>query len=376
MTSQWRELLPQAAGAASPETDLDATARAAQFDALRGGSFASLASDTGLIAVNGADAATFLHGQLTNDVERLSPAQARLAGYCSAKGRLLATFLMWRDASPDATIYLACDASVQAAVQKRLSMFVLRAKAKLTDGAATHVLLQVGGPAAEAVLAKTFGSLPASALAAVHGTLGDAPTSLVRLPDAGSARSLSRFLWSVPVAHAAAVWASLVQAPGLVAVDPALAAWLEVHSGVARVTTATQEQFVPQMINWEVVGGVSFRKGCYPGQEVVARSQYRGTIKRRLHLAHVAGERPSPAQELVETSDPDQPCGMVVQAAPAPTGGYDVLVELKLAARETDDVRLGKADGPALAFAALPYEIVDPTEAPSPSSQASSAAAS
>ncbi|VVE62299.1 folate-binding protein [Pandoraea pnomenusa] len=374
MTSQWRDLLPQAAAASSTELSLDADALAAQFDALRNGSFVSLASDTGLIAVNGADAAAFLHGQLTNDVERLAPAQARLAGYCSAKGRLLATFLMWRDASADATIYLACGADVQAGVQKRLSMFVLRAKAKLTDGTATHVLLKVGGPAAEAVLAGTFASLPDSALAAAHGTLGDAPTSLVRLPDAGTARALPRFLWSVPVAQAGAAWASLTQAAGVVTVAPDIAAWLDVHSGVARVTSATQEQFVPQMINWEVVGGVNFRKGCYPGQEVVARSQYRGTIKRRLHLAHIDGAPPQPGQALVETSDPDQPCGMIVQAAIAPSGGYDALVELKLAAREANDVRLGAADGPALAFAELPYDIFDPTE--SPASSASSATVS
>ncbi|MCE4059810.1 folate-binding protein [Pandoraea sputorum] len=375
MTTTWRDLLPQAA-AASP-SDISSDARAAQFDALRTGSFVALASDTGLIAVNGADAAAFLHGQLTSDVERLSPVQARLAGYCSAKGRLLATFLMWRDTSPDATIYLASDATVQAAVQKRLSMFVLRAKAKLTDGTATHVLLQVGGPAVEAVLSRTFASLPAAALVAAHATMGDAPdngTSLIRLPDAGTGRSLSRFLWSVPVAQAAAAWNSLVGTEGVVAVDPTLAAWLDVQSGVARVTTATQEQFVPQMINWEVVGGVNFRKGCYPGQEVVARSQYRGTIKRRLHLAHVDGVLPVPGQELVETSDAEQPCGMVVLAAPAPNGGYDVLVELKLTAREADDVRLGTVDGPALVFSELPYEIIDPTEAPA--SSAPSAAAS
>ncbi|VVD66641.1 tRNA-modifying protein YgfZ [Pandoraea pneumonica] len=372
MNSQWRELLPQAAAASSS----DAQARAAQFAALQSGSFAALAHDTGLIAVTGADAESFLHGQLTNDVEHLKPAQARLSGYCSAKGRLLATFLMWRDATADATIYLAGAADVQAAVQKRLSMFVLRAKAKLTDATATHVLLQVGGPAAEAVLTQTFAALPAVSLAAVHGTLGDAPTTLVRLPDAGSARALPRYLWSVPVAQAAQVWAALQASPGLVVVDSALTAWLDVHSGVANIVTATQEQFVPQMVNWEVVGGVSFRKGCYPGQEVVARSQYRGTIKRRLHLAHVAegGAAPVPAQELVEVSDPDQPCGMVVQAATAPNGGYDLLVELKLAAREANDVRLGSADGPALQFSELPYEIFDPTEAPA--SSASAAAAS
>lgn len=359
MNAHWRDLLPELS-APSPSSY---PAHAAQFAALQTGSFAALAADAGLIAVTGADAATFLHGQLTNDVEHLKADSARLAGYCSAKGRLLATFLSWRDPAGDGTIYLACTADVQAAVQKRLSMFVLRAKAKLSDATATHVLFNVGGPAAQSVLAQHFATLPSAPLDAVHGESG----TLVRLPDAGAARALPRYLWSVPAAVASTIWQALIAAPGLVPVEPALAAWLDVQSGIASVVTATQEQFVPQMINWEVVGGVNFRKGCYPGQEVVARSQYRGTIKRRLHLAHLADGTPAAGHELVEASDPDQPCGMVVQAAPAPLGGWDCLVELKLSARDANDVHLGAADGPALQFAELPYAIIDPTEIPTAS---------
>lgn len=361
MNSQWRDLVPDLPAFPYPD-------RAAQFAALQSGSFAAVAASTGLIAVQGADAATFLHSQLTNDVERLRAEQARLAGFCSAKGRLLATFLMWREPGTDGTIYLACAADLQAPVQKRLSMFVLRAKAKLTDATATHVLFTVGGPAAEAVLGTHFAALPTEALASVHGDAG----SLLRLPATGSARELPRYLWSVPAAQAAAAWQALVAAPGLVPVDPALADWLDVRSGVANVVAATQEQFVPQMVNWEVVGGVNFRKGCYPGQEVVARSQYRGTIKRRLHLAHIATDTaPAAGAEVFEATDAEQPCGMLVQAAPAPQGGWDALVELKLSAREANDVRLGAADGPALQFIDLPYVIFDPTEAPGAAGQAS-----
>ncbi|GAB3628742.1 folate-binding protein YgfZ [Pandoraea terrae] len=339
--------------AATPATPAE------QFAALQTGSFASVLADAGLITVSGADAADFLHNQLTSDIERLPADMARLAGYCSAKGRLLATFLAWRNPVQDDTqISLVCAADVQSAVQKRLSMFVLRARAKLTDGTAERMLIAVGGPAATHVLAQHFAALPTVPLAVVH----DAGGSLVRLPDAGDARTLPRYLWSVPADAAAAAWQALLAAPGLVAVQPELAHWLDVRSGVPSIVAATQEQFVPQMINWEVLGGVNFRKGCYPGQEVVARSQYRGVIKRRLFLAHLDGGQPAPGRELFEAADPGQPCGLIVNTAPAPQGGWDCLVELKLTAHEADAVHLGTAEGPRLQFAELPYVLFDPTE--------------
>jgi folate-binding protein YgfZ len=133
--------------------------------------------------------------------------------------------------------------------------------------------------------------------------------------------------------------------------DPAAWRWLEVHSGVARITAATSEQFVPQMVNLELVGGVNFKKGCYPGQEVVARSQYRGTLKRRAQLfAGATGARPG--QEVFHSGDPSQPAGLVANAA-----GDTALVEVKLAALEDGTLHLGAADGPVLRRLALPYEM-------------------
>jgi folate-binding protein YgfZ len=135
--------------------------------------------------------------------------------------------------------------------------------------------------------------------------------------------------------------------------------WLDIRAGEPRITQPVVEQFVPQMVNFDVLGGVNFRKGCYPGQEVVARSQYRGTIKRRTALANVAGELDTvlPGAEVFHSGDPGQPCGMVVNAASAPDGGVDVLVEVKLAALETGSVHLGAAEGPALTFLPLPYAL-------------------
>jgi folate-binding protein YgfZ len=131
---------------------------------------------------------------------------------------------------------------------------------------------------------------------------------------------------------------------------------LEAASGVARVVAATAEQFVPQMVNLELVGGVNFQKGCYPGQEIVARSQYRGTLKRRGALLSSAVAM-SEGQEVFQASDPGQPAGTVALAASLDDGHHLALVEIKRAALELGGLHLGQADGPPLASRELPYEI-------------------
>jgi folate-binding protein YgfZ len=250
----------------------------------------------GLIRVAGDDAATFLHSQLTNGVEDLTADAARLAGYCSPKGRLLASFLMWRDAEG---IVLQLSADIQPAIQKRLTMFVLRAKAKLSDLSATHRVLGVAGAGAEAALAQAGLPAPHAPLATAHAD----GVTVIRLADAeGEPR------WQIVAAadQADALHARLAQA--LAGAAPAFWDWLEIGAGIPRIAAATQEQFVPQMINFELVGGVNFRKGCYPGQEVVARSQYRGTLKRRMWRVHGDGDVPAAAAEVFRPEDPEQPC--------------------------------------------------------------------
>ena len=126
----------------------------------------------------------------------------------------------------------------------------------------------------------------------------------------------------------------------------------------AMVTAPIVDAFVPQMLNYESVGGVNFKKGCYPGQEVVARSQFRGTLKRRAFLVHgqaamVAG------QDVFSAQDPDQPCGLVAQGAASPRGGYDAIVSVQISAAASGDLHLGSAQGPALSLAQLPYPLLD-----------------
>ncbi|MGU7780485.1 CAF17-like 4Fe-4S cluster assembly/insertion protein YgfZ [Burkholderia sp. PU8-34] len=298
----------------------------------------------GVIDVAGDDAATFLHSQLTNDIEHLDPASARLAGYCSPKGRLLASFLAWRAGHG---VRLLVSKDVQAAAQKRLSMFVLRAKAKLSDASDALVAVGFAGDVRGA-LSGIFDALPDGVHVKVDGPAG----TLIRMPDAAGKR---RYLW---IGTRADVDARLAALDGkLPAASPAVWDWLDIRAGEPRITQPAVEQFVPQMVNFDVVGAVNFRKGCYPGQEVVARSHYRGTIKRRTALAHVAGDTDTvrAGVELFHSDDPGQPCGMIVNAAAAPAGGVDALVEIKLAALDSGSVHLGAADGPTLAFEPLPY---------------------
>lgn len=309
--------------------------------------FVAPVTDLGLIAVAGEDAAAFLHNQLTNDVEHLGNAEARLAGYCTPKGRLQATFLYWRDAE---AVYLQLPRTIQAPLQKRLSMFVLRAKAKLRDAteeAGFESVLGIGGAGGEAALRAQAGELPPAPYGKTAGDKG----TVLRLADAFGA---PRYLWITSAATAQAAFPALAGALAL----GGNAAWqlAAIHAGVPQVTQQTQEQFVPQMVNLELLGGVNFKKGCYPGQEIVARSQYLGKLKRRTALASVDNAAARAGDDVFSTADPDQPCGMVVNAAPNGNGGADLLVEIKLAALG-EDVRHGSAAGPALRFQPMPYQL-------------------
>jgi len=289
-------------------------------------------ADRGVIRAGGADAATFLQGQLTNDVASLAAGSTRLAGFCSAKGRLQASFIVWRPA--DDEFLLSCPTSVLVPTLKRLSMFVLRAKCKLSDASDEMALFGVAGPAATAMLGD----------AAVWQRRQHAGASAIRLPDAAGLR---RALLAAPVG------VDVAAAPAL---PLATWRWLDVESGIVAIEAATVDRFVPQMVNFELVGGVDFQKGCYPGQEVVARSQYRGTTKRRT-LLFDCDAVPTEGDDVFVAGDVNEPAGTVAYAAPHPMQpGGSALVEVRLAALGAD-LRLGGGDGPQLRQRPLPYSV-------------------
>jgi folate-binding protein YgfZ len=300
--------------------------------------------DWGVIRAAGADAATFLHGQLSNDVSRLDLAHARLGAYCTPQGRMLASFIYARTAAQE--IWLACSADVLPPTLKRLSMFVMRAKARLSDASAElSVIGLVGSPAAAWLGAAT----PARAWSAWDKADRDGAV-VIRLPDTGlGGATLDRWLWIGPAAQASAVLGAL---PALSVAD-----WqrLEVRSGVVPVVAATSGQFVPQMLNYELVGGVDFKKGCYPGQEIVARSHYLGKLKRRAFL--LTGDvAMAPAQEVFWSEDPVQPAGVVARAA-AEGDRHLAMAELKIAVTRRGVLHLGQPDGPVLQVLPLPYAL-------------------
>jgi folate-binding protein YgfZ len=293
---------------------------------------------SGLIRAQGEDAAKFLHNQFTQDFVLQGQNVARLAGFCSAKGRLQASFIGFKRSPTD--ILLVCDRALLATTLKRLSMFVMRAKLKLEDASAAFSLYGLAGSALQAVTAD-IAAYPDKVWAKTD--IGE--VSLVNLYPADG---VARALWLAPADH---------PAPAGVALSEELWAWSEVRSGIATLTPAIADAFVPQMLNYESVGGVNFKKGCYPGQEVVARSQFRGTLKRRAYLAH-ADVALKPGDELFLASDAGQPCGQVAQAAASPEGGFDAIVVMQLSAVEAGELHLGAVDGPPLQLSPPPYPLL------------------
>jgi folate-binding protein YgfZ len=291
-------------------------------------------ADRGVIRASGADAASFLQGQLTNDVAGLDSGSACLAGFCSAKGRLQASFVVWRPAADE--FLLSCPREILAPTLKRLSMFVLRAKCKLSDASDELALFGVAGPIATTMLDG----------ASAWQVRSRGATTLIRLPDAAGVQRA----WLVVASGGEA------DVPAAESMSPDTWRWLEVESGIVTIEAATVDRFVPQMVNFELVGGVDFKKGCYPGQEVVARSQYRGTTKRRT-LLFDCDVLPSAGQDVYASGTSGEPAGTVANAAPHPLrDGGSALVEVRLAA-VGDELHLAAADGPLLSRRELPYPV-------------------
>lgn len=286
-------------------------------------------SNWGLIQVSGPDAEAFLHAQLTNDLVHLGEDDAQWTGYCTAKGRMLATFVVWRDGVDG--FMMACGRPLVDGLIKRLRMFVMRAKVVIADVSATTLLTGELGGAGMAVM-----KVRREGVTAVR----------ISLPAVGGrGRAL--------VADA--------QSAGRAQLTDNDHAWMRamIAAGEAWITPATSEQFVPQMINFDAIGGVSFKKGCYPGQEVVARAHYRGAVKRRMYPARVSG--PAAAGQPLFASDVGgQESGVIANAAPGADGESVVLAVLPIVSRQTAAVHLGSPDGPLLAFEELPYQIPEP----------------
>jgi folate-binding protein YgfZ len=304
-------------------------------------------SHLGLLALTGEDATTFLQGQVTNDVKALLTGNnAHFTGYCSPKGRLLALFLAF---SHNNTLYLQCNQSLLAPIMKRLKMYVMRAKVDIQDASNSLVRFGMNGPEASVILENALFTVPTadyamSPIMKEQHSIG----TIIRLP---SITGHQRFEIIIDVAHAQDTWDKLK--PNCQLVGKPCWDWLDIQTGLPDIVEQTQEQFVPQMLNIDCLDGINFKKGCYTGQEIVARTHYLGKIKRRTYLAHiVSNQRPNAGEKVVDGDGNE--VGQIVKVAPNLTGGFDALIEIRIEAKTTGDIHWNTH---SITFDTLPYRL-------------------
>lgn len=343
MNADWQDFL-RAAGAAIDDDTVSFDETAA-LNAADGGTLLADLSSLGIIRVTGEEARDFLQNQFSSDVREVNDSRSQISSYCTAKGRILAIF---RIVQQDDALLLILPRATLDNTLKRLRMFVLRSKVELTDASDEQVLLGLAGTAAPDLVRATCGAVPAGVDDVIHG--GGA--RVVRLHG-----ETPRFLVLAGPDTAPDLWQSWVAGDGG-ATPGGETAWrlLTIRAGEPAIAPETMESFVPQMMNLEILGGVSFRKGCYPGQEIVARTHYLGKLKRRMFLTHSETPDAIAPGTAVYVAGGNQAIGEVVQAAPAPTGGQELTAVLRLDNRD-DALRLGGPDGPALVVNDPPYDL-------------------
>ncbi len=322
----WNDLLQQA----SPDT------QAAEANC----ALAPVAS-AGLIRVQGEDARTFLQGQLTNDINEVSEEQAQLSAWCTPKGRMLALFLVFQRGDD---LYLQLPRERLDAVLKRLRMFVLRTRVTLEDASDALAIAGVWGyclgSQLESLPEQDFGAANLNGL-----TLIRFPGASPRVQIIGEPEALANF------------WQPLAD-EGTLAHEQS---WTlhNIRAGLPTVVDATAEAFIPQMLNLDVLGGISFTKGCYTGQEVVARMKYLGQLKRRMYLARLSGETPAAPGDALwsKESQSAQGAGRIVLTAKTEDGGQETLVVAEISAAKKGGMRLTDENGPEVVLSPPPYEV-------------------
>lgn len=299
-------------------------------------------SHYGLIAVEGEDAREFLQNQFGNDINAVSDSEAQLSSYSNANGRMLAIFHVFLR---EGVYYLVLPADILAGTLKRLRMFVLRSQVTLTDASAEMARFGLAGERAPDLLSDMLDARPDRPWQVVQKD----GLTIIRLPD-----PLPRFEIHGPPEAVMALWRRLARQARPVGVD--VWTWLNIRAGLPDLHPETVEAFVPQMANLEALNAISFRKGCYPGQEVVARMHYLGRLKRRMYLAHADLAEPPAPGTAVYAEGEEQAAGKIVESAPAPGGGVDLLMVVQIASAGKP-LHPGSAAGPVLALQELPYTL-------------------
>jgi len=299
----------------------------AESRAVLGGDAVCPLTDMGAIHAAGPDAISFVHGQITNDVASLDDVHGIVAAYCNAQGRMLALFRVLR--SDDGLLLLTRRELIPGLI-KRLGLFVLRAKVTLMDASSRFVAIGLTGPRAADTLAP-WGLTPALE---PDGAIHRQGSHIVRLSG-----TTPRYLLWTEIDRAQETWRALQAHAKPVGLD----AWrlLDIRTGTPSVYPQTREAWVPQMVNLQLLNGISFSKGCYPGQEIIARLHYRGQLKRRMsRITLQGGGIPSPGDEI-RTLDGAE-AGQIVDAVAGPEGGAEALAVLRIEC-EAKHLTVGKS---------------------------------
>jgi hypothetical protein len=305
------------------------------------GSYFCALTSSSLIAFSGPDAVSFLHAQLTSDVASLGASRTQYSGYCSPKGRLLATCLLW---PREDGMIMVLPSELREAIQTRLAKYVLRARVKVADATADYALFGLAGERAAVVAASLCGGRSA----ALHDVVAREKFGCTQVP-------LDRYLLLAPAPTAVAIRNALLE----LADERDESAWtaLDVQAGIPVITPVAQEQYVPQMVNLDLIGGVSYSKGCYPGQEIVARTHYLGKLKQRMYRVRTGGDLASAGDALYSAEfGPDQASGAILYANHGATG-TEALAVIQKSAAEAGGLRLKSSEGPAIEILSLPYPI-------------------
>ena len=311
--------------------------------AINNGTVIAALSHYSIITASGDDASDFLQNQLSNDIKQVDDTHSQLSSYCSPKGRMLASFRIFKFKNQ---IQLRLPVDTLEATLKRLNMFIMRSQVTLEDNSHTLAGFGICGNEADSILSNAGLTAPEN----MDGVSQQNGLCIIRIPGThprfeiyGEPAELIK-LWDKCAVQATPVGADVWSLQ-------------DIWTGLPDITINTVEAFVPQMTNLHAINGISFKKGCYPGQEVVARMHYLGKLKRCMYRAHIDTELAPHAGDNLYSSGSEDSVGKIVTAVPAPQGGVDALAVLQIAQVEQHSVYLGSKEGVKLEFIDLPYEV-------------------
>ena len=298
-------------------------------------------SHLGLIEVSGVDAVGFLQGQVSNDVNLLNGNNAHYSAYCNPKGRMLALFLAFAHFDH---LHLQLPRELLAPIIKRLKMYVMRSKVDIVDVSDTIIKFGINGPNAANLLASLFAQVPTDHYQLISLENG----TLLKLPTVAGHTRFQIFTTESNAPMLLNALKNKCQLVGKPCWD-----WLDIQAGIPEVLLATQEQFVPQMLNLDILNGINFKKGCYTGQEIIARTHYLGSVKRRTYLATIeTNTAPLAGDKVLDSAN--NAVGQIVRVAPNTLNSFDALIELRIEAKEAGNITYKDV---AVTFKDLPYKI-------------------